>query len=318
MTGYLTTYDNETWRLPVLLSWDVSHGLGEPCDAFEVSFLFKYDMLRMLYGAVRFRGEYGGKTVFFGVVDEYEITADESGLLAVVRGRSLQALLLDNECEAAEYAGAGLDFILQRHVYPWGIKNVKTGKMPALPSFTVRSGESQWGVLREFCWFSAGIEPRFSRDGVLLINGEAGAHISVGTGTAVTAAVIRDSRYGVISEVLVKNKARGSAETVKNAAYLARGARCRRVLAVPRRIGGDAMRYTAQYQIEESERGKRTVELTLPAQFAAFAGDRVSLTAPAVGLSGDYRVYESRCWADENGAGTALTLEERGTDHVAE
>jgi hypothetical protein len=77
MTGYLTTYDNETWRLPVLLSWDVSHGLGEPCDAFEVSFLFKYDMLRMLYGAVRFRGEYGGKTVFFGVVDEYEITADD-------------------------------------------------------------------------------------------------------------------------------------------------------------------------------------------------------------------------------------------------
>ena len=69
----------------------------------------------MLYGAVRFRGEYGGKTVFFGVVDEYEITADESGLLAVVRGRSLEALLLDNECEAVEYAGAGLDFILQRH-----------------------------------------------------------------------------------------------------------------------------------------------------------------------------------------------------------
>ena len=61
-----------------------------------------------------------------------------------------------------------------------------------------------------------------------------------------------------------------------------------------------------------------TVKLTLPAQFAAFAGDRVSLTAPAVGLSGDYRVYESRCWADENGAGTALTLEERGTGHVAE
>jgi hypothetical protein len=171
MTGYLTTYDNETWRLPVLLSWDVSHGLGEPCDAFEVSFLFKYDMLRMLYGAVRFRGEYGGKTVFFGVVDEYEITADESGLLAVVRGRSLAGAAAGQRMRGGgQYAGAGLDFILRRHVYPWGIKNVKTKRMPAA-AVLHRQGRREpvgrsAGILLVF---AGGIEPRFSRDGVLLL-----------------------------------------------------------------------------------------------------------------------------------------------------
>jgi hypothetical protein len=310
MTGYLTTYDNETWRLPVLLSWDVSHGLGEPCDAFEVSFLFKYDMLRMLYGAVRFRGEYGGKTVFFGVVDEYEITADESGLLAVVRGRSLQALLLDNECEAAEYAGAGLDFILQRHVYPWGIKNVKTGKMPALPSFTVRSGESQWGVLREFCWFSAGIEPRFSREGVLIMNGEAGESLTIGQSTPVSSAAYRDNRYGVISQVVLKNKSRGTLGSVVNSPYADRGASCRRVVSIPRKMSYDAARYTGRYQIARSARGKRVCELTLPELFAAFAGDTAALDYKPFGLFGKYRVYASRCWADKDSAGTVLTLEE--------
>ena len=114
--------------------------------------------------------------------------------------------------------------------------------MAALGDFTVTSGDSQWSVLKRFCRFAGGVRPRFAPDGVLLLNGQDGAARAIGPGTAVTAAVIRDSRYGVISEVLVKNKARGSAETVKNAAYLARGVRCRRVLAVPRRTGGDAMK----------------------------------------------------------------------------
>ena len=28
MTGYLTDYKSRMWQLPVLLSWDVSHGMG--------------------------------------------------------------------------------------------------------------------------------------------------------------------------------------------------------------------------------------------------------------------------------------------------
>jgi prophage tail gpP-like protein len=309
MTGYLTDYKSRVWQLPVLLSWDVSHGMGEPCDAFEVSFLYTADMADMLYGAVRFRAEHGGETVFTGVVDEYEVTADESGLLAVVRGRSLAALLLDNECEAAQYAGAGLDFILRRHVYPWGIKYVRTKRMPAVPSFTVKAGESQWGALREYCWFAGGVEPRFSRDGVLLLNGESGRRFSINQNTAVTSAAYRDDRYGVISQVLVKSRNGGTAGVIANATYSSRGASCRRVLSMPRKTGYDAMRHTGQYQIARSARGKRVCRITLAALFAAFAGDIVALDYPPLGLSGNYKVYESRCWADKDSAGTQLVLE---------
>lgn len=309
MTGYVTNVSGGVSELPPLLSWDVRHGLGEPCDAFEASFAYEKSMLPTLFGAVRFRGAYIGSTVFTGVVDEYEITADAAGLTAVIRGRSLAALLLDNECESAQYSGVGLDYILRKHVYPRGVKSVRYRPMPALAAMTVAAGDSQWTALKKFCRFSGGVTPRFSRDGVLLINGEAGAHISVGTGTAVTAAVIRDNRYGVISEAVVKNKARGTTQTVKNAAYAARGLSCRRVVSVPRKTGGDAMRYTAQYQIEQSLLGKHAVEITLPALFYAFAGDTVTLNYPPLGLYGAYTVFESRCWADENGAGTVLTLE---------
>lgn len=309
MTGYLTSNKGAAWELPPLLSWDIKHGLGEPCDAFEVRFPYRKDMLDLLHGAARFRAAHGGGTVFTGVVDETEVTADESGLTAEVRGRGLAALLLDNECEAVQYASVSLDYILRHHVYPWGIGAVRTKAMPALAAFTVAAGDSQWTVLKKFCRFAGNVAPRFSRDGALLLTGEGGASLSIGADTAVTAAVIHDNRYGVISEALVKNKVRGTSETVKNAVCAARGASCRRVISVPRKTGGDAMRYTAQYQIEESEKGKRTVELTLPSLFAAFAGDSVALNYPPLGLRGNYRVYESRCWAEADGAGTVLTLE---------
>ena len=311
MTGYLIDVNGQTMTLPPLLSWDISHGLGEPCDAFEVSFLYSKEMLKSLWGAVRFKAEHDGKTVFCGVVDEYEISADGSGLVADVRGRSLAALLLDNECESTEYANVGLDFILRRHVYPWGVKNVRTKAMSTAGSFTVASGQSQWSVLREFCWFAGNVMPRFSADGVLLLDGEKGNTIILKADTPVTAALLRDDRYGVISQALVKSRAKGGGtSTVTNAAYAARGASCRRVISVPRHSSYDLMRHTAQYQISRSQSGKRVCEITLPGLFAAFAGDIAALDYPPFGLYGNYNVYESRCWADKKSAGTTLTLDE--------
>ena len=69
------------------------------------------------------------------------------------------------------------------------------------------------------------------------------------------------------------------------------------------------MRYTAAYQIAESQRGKKCVKLTLTKQFACFPGDRVSLSASKLGLSGVFTVVSSHCWADSLSAGTIVTLE---------
>jgi hypothetical protein len=309
LTGYLTDYSGQIWQLPVLLSWEMKHGLGTPCDAFEISFLYERGMLEILSGAVRFRGVWQNETVFLGVVDEFEVTADEAGCVAVVRGRGMAALLLDNEAEAAQYYNASLAMILERHVYPWGVTQVRTAEMPKAPSFSVTSGASQWSVLENFAWFCGGVRPRVSKDGVLLLNGERGAARMLDGGTAMTAQLYRVSRYGVISQVLVKNKVRGITSVVDNEAFLARGGSARRVVNVPRNTYYDAMRRTGNYQIQRSKLGSVQYELTLAEQFAAFAGDVVTLSGSALGADGIYQVTESRCWADGSGAGTVLMLE---------
>ena len=80
-------------------------------------------------------------------------------------------------------------------------------------------------------------------------------------------------------------------------------------MTVPKTTGADAVRYTAAYQIAESQRCKKCVKLTLTKQFACFPGDRVNLTASKLGISGVFTVLSSHCWADSLSAGTIVTLE---------
>lgn len=309
MTGYLVDYKDIKYRLPVLTGWDISHGIGTPCDAFEIGFLYDSSMLDMLKDAVRFTAEYDGKTVFRGIVDEFHISAGDGGMTATVSGRGMAAVLLDNEAEAAEYYGASLEFILQRHVYPYGITDVETGGVSKVSLFTVDSGSSQWRVLEDFVWFCSGIRPRFSRTGTLILCEKQGEYRRIGEGTAILSQTYSDRRYDVISSVTVVNKSLGIKSQVDNTEFIARGGNARRVINVPRLTYYNAMRYTGEYQIARSVEGSRVCEITLASLFAAFPGDIIELAGSPVGVTGKFTVTESRCWADADGAGTRLTLE---------
>ena len=69
MTGYLIDYNGNEYCLPLLLSWSVTHGLGTPCDAFELSLVYDRDMADILQKTIKFRGVFENETVFHGVVD---------------------------------------------------------------------------------------------------------------------------------------------------------------------------------------------------------------------------------------------------------
>lgn len=96
--------DGVSTPLPEFLSWDVCHGMGEPCDWFEVSFIYYSAQLPKLQTACAFRATHNSAVVFSGVVDEYSISIDEKGSVVTLSGRSKAALLLDNELPAQEYA----------------------------------------------------------------------------------------------------------------------------------------------------------------------------------------------------------------------
>ena len=86
MKGYLIDKNGALTLLPEFLSWDVCHGMGEPCDWFEVSFIYYSTQLPKLQSACRFRAVHNNAVVFKGIIDEYSISIDEKGSVVTLSG----------------------------------------------------------------------------------------------------------------------------------------------------------------------------------------------------------------------------------------
>lgn len=309
MTGYIVNSAGVQTELPEFLSWDVCHGIGEPCDWFEVSFIYYSDQLASLRSACAFIAKDRGLTVFTGVVDEFSVSIDENGSVVTISGRSNAARLLDNELSAGEYATLTSAEMISSFINPFGINRIVAGEAKTINAFTVNAGESAWSAVRRFCRYAWNTVPFFSKDGILILNDRQGSTVTVDALKDASEIDYTFERYGIISDIRVLNRVTGASYTINNDSFKAIGGASHRELTVPKNTGADAARYTAQYQIAESARGKKTVKLELTRQFACFPGDRVALTATKLGVSGTFKVVSSHCWADSMSAGTIVSLE---------
>ena len=73
----------------------------------------------------------------------------------------------------------------------------------------------------------------------------------------------------------------------------------------------DAVRYTGNYQIAQSQQGARQTELTLSGAFSAAPGDTVELSYEPLKLYGIYDVVEAVTRGGSTGETTVLIMEER-------
>ncbi|WP_209344056.1 hypothetical protein [Flavonifractor sp. AGMB03687] len=307
MEGTLTCWDGTKITLPQVTEWAFQYGRGTPCDSFSLTCLWEPEE-DLLAEAVTFTAVEQGETVFTGVVDECERGWDGKGGFLTVSGRSMAARLLDNEALGMDYQVATWQDIVRDHVAPYGVQTVGSG-LPAVPGFSVAVGSSEWQVVYEFCRYYGGITPRFDRLGRLVATPwEEGKRLVLGEDAAVTALTLRDQRYGVLSQILVRDKTTGAVQTVDNGDFLRRGGRCRRVLTMPGKSSYQAMRYSGSYQLERSAEELRQLELELPGAFLAWPGDLVEVRLSKPVSRGIWRVAEAVSGMDENGTYTRLVL----------
>ncbi len=310
MIAFLIDVNKNRRELPVLLDWEILHSVYD-CDAFDITTIYLPELKTALYTASEIVIEHENKRVFIGVIDEYSIKNDQNGSILKVSGRGYAAKLLDNEARAAEYWGVQINYILDHHVYPCGINQVKYYQMGTGERFPISSGESQWKVLREFCVFSGGVEPRFDREGVLILNKEKGEFVDLKS-SPISSEYVLDRRYGVFSHVTTINRTAWTESTARNQELINRGGNCHRITNVPRYTSYDAMRHTGEFQLRESKKGSQITKIRLPLLFAAFAGDTVALPNSFVSGSGNFYVTDSLCIANGFSAETELTLVKEG------
>lgn len=312
MKGYLIGYDGRRYALPEMTQWSFTYGMGEACDSYEVECLWGTELEQGLSDANRFEAVENGTVVFRGVVDEYECCWGSEGRL-VITGRGMQALLLDNEAMSADYQVATLEDILRDHVTPYGIQVAEKGNLPAVPGFSVASGSSEWQALKNFACYHGGVEPRFDREGRLLLTAwKEGTHRVLDDKAAVKHFAYRERRYGVESEVLVRDRFRRTVQRVTDPEFLRRGGQCRRVITMPGRSNYQAMRYSGQFQLEQSRKEQLCLEVMAAQAFFAWPGDTVELRRTKPRLSGVWRVGSAQVSGGKNGVQTKLKLESTG------
>ena len=313
MTGRIFTADHRIYDLPPLLSWRVTHTGGVPCDSYTVTFLYQAEMAPVLRRAAGFIGFDGGQLAARGIVDDFTVELDAGGLTATLTGRGAAARLLDNESRPVTYQDATLAEIIRCHVTPYGVVTREIADVRASSVYTVAAGTSQWKALADFCRAYGGFTPRFAVNGALLAAPErdSGKRLTIGAEDPVLACTWREDHYGVLTEALVIDKTRNASYSVRNQEMLDLGGQCRRVIYTPGQSTWAAMRYTGQYQIEQSREEERSVAVTLPGNFLAYPGDRVNLDLPRLGLAGTYRVAEAEnTGSARQGTTAVLTLKE--------
>lgn len=311
MEAVIRCYDGREYVLPTALEWEFSYGLGSPCDGFTITCLWEPGLEKSVANAVYFYAAQNGQRVFTGIVDEYRCIRDETGSRLELSGRGMQALLLDNEALAMEYQTATVRDILRNHVSPYGIETVGGESLRAVAGFTVSSGQSEWNVLHGFVCGHNDIVPRFDRLGRLVLSvWEDSTVLQIGNSTAISRLVYGEKRYGVLSQVVVRDRSRGTVRTLTDEEFAAQGGRCRRVMTV-NGSGSTALRETGEYQLRRSRTERVCCEVTVAGLFCAFPGQLVKIERTGFAGNGVYRVAEMTSGVNKNGSVTELTLREK-------
>ena len=307
MKGYVTDAAGVCYELPPCEKWEMEYCVGTPCDSFMLRCPWSMGQGVRPKEWSRFHAQWNGERVFTGVVDECEVSLTDKGCFLELSGRGLAALLLDNEALGQDYQLATPADILRDHVSPYGIVTAGAEGLEAVADFRVDTGSSEWTVLEEFLRAQGRSAPRFDRAGRLILSGEE-SRLSIGDSTPVTMLVHRDSRYGVLSEVLVRDRYSGLTQRVENKTFSALGGRARRVLTMPGRALSHEMTAAGQDQVNRSAREWEELEVTLPVPFAACSGQSVEIHRSGYDHNGHYRVARVTTGMDGDGYWSRLLL----------
>ena len=309
MTACVIGADQTRWTLPKLLAWRLEYTAGVPCDSFWVRCAWDVDNTARPEDWVRFEAEYEGERVFTGVVDECEVSITAQGRVLEVSGRGMAALLLDNEALGQDYQIATQKDIVRDHVRPYGISVASGTELRAVSQFSVSTGSSEWSVVYEFARYYGGVAPRFDREGRLVLAGwDDRTERLVDDSAPLISLTRRDRRYGVLSQVLVRDRWSGMVETLDNREFTAAGGQARRIITMPERSTYKDMRYSGAFQLDKSASEWKRMEVTVGQPFCVWPGELVTVRRSGLDWNGQYRAVEVTVGMDMGGRWSRMVL----------
>ncbi|MCC8022713.1 MAG: hypothetical protein LIO46_02865 [Clostridiales bacterium] len=184
-------------------AYEIQQDTDTPCDSITLQFA-RQEPLEEIQTIRAYQGQ---TLVFSGLADSQQQTEGGSGYTAVLRGRSLAAQLVDNECIPCSYQSPCTKDLFLRHAALFGLKN----DLPDLSSeyaVHVSAGTSHWSVLSEFIRFLSGETLCVTPEGRLSVHRPTGAgHRLSNTAAGATGysqAKLSRRRSGAVSHIQYK------------------------------------------------------------------------------------------------------------------
>ena len=118
----------------------------------------------------------------------------------------------------------------------------------------------------------------------------------------------RDRRYGVLSQVLVRDRWSGMVETLDNREFTAAGGQARRIITMPERSTYKDMRYSGAFQLDKSASEWKRMEVTVGQPFCVWPGELVTVRRSGLDWNGQYRAVEVTVGMDMGGRWSRMVL----------
>lgn len=252
--------------------------------------------------------------IFTGIVDKQMISCNKNGCFLTIQGRSLAALLLDNEVMPCNYYMPDDTVMAINHLTPFGISVENESVLPYDESINVGKGVTHWEVVEEFCRRKYNSFPRITEKGTAILNGSISTENLLFTndkshdGIAFTDITVKETRCKMLSGVYVRNDESSSAYklTLNNPLALSKGVHRVRYLNVVDR--DDITVYHGEKMIENSNKDFLEVTLTCPSALPCVLGAKCTVEHKIYGFNYNLQISRVRYTLNSHGEATIITM----------
>lgn len=255
-----------------------------------------------------------GSNIFMGIVDEQEKTIGADGTLIKITGRSMAALLLDNEAKPTNYTNLSDEVLFYNHIEPYGLTGFLGDDASYIGNMSIDKGVTQWQVVEDYCGKKYNTVPRINEEGIAVLNGSISQKKllfsnTIKRGMPYVSCKIKTKRHSMLSHIYVRTSpADGYTTTLINTTAVKKGVMRRRYLNVADMKGrtldiGDKM-------IEKSNQGNLIVTLCCPCGVLGCLGAMATVDDIAVENGSQLTISKVRYVLSSQGQYTYLTLKE--------
>lgn len=302
---YATDVDGNIIKMPQPSYMVINQDENVPADDLTVTFPLTDIFSEMVNISVKENNQ----LVFYGVVDEQQIISDDTCGYIKIIGRSMAALLLDNESKPINYTNLSVSVLFSRHLSPLGFNKYKGDDATYYGTFNVAKGTTEWQVLYGFGINAFGRIPRIEADGTVNFNGSENQeviHFSNIDGMGYNSIKENTKRCKVISKVMVKSKENSSyiSGIVNEDALKRKINRVRYLDAATTASSID----TANKMIKNSVDDSYEITLICPLRLLDIMGSKASIYDTSIGLRENLYVSSVHYKLSSNGEYTTVIL----------